>query len=111
MIGNINWRMLFSPVRFTGSWRWGWSTSFEFIQVLHQNIGPVVIENLQHMITTVFTENLLDFFHVIPLFVLDHLKTLVRDQLGLHQKLFVFIPCGLNSITNPAIEFFLTFLV
>merc|ERR1719238_1109259 len=103
--------MLFSSVGFAGSWRRGWSTSLEFIQVLHQNIGPVVVENLQDMITTVFTENLLDFFHVVALFVLDHLKTLVRDQLGLHQKLLVFIPCGLNSITNPAVEFLLAFLV
>ena len=82
------------------------------------------------MIATVLTENLLDFFHVVALFVLDHLKTLVRDQLGLHQKLFVFISCGLNSITNleiiilelgfllemfgktnPAVELFFAFLV
>merc|ERR1719479_677390 len=104
MIGNIHWRRrrrrrLLPPVWFTGSWWWGRSTSLEFIQVLHQNIGPVVVENL------------LDLFHVVALFVLDHLKTLVRDQLGLHQKLLVFIPCGLNSITNPAVELFLAFLV
>ena len=122
--------MLLSPVWFTGSWWRGGSTSLEFIQVFHQNVGPVVVENLQHMIATVFTENLLDFFHVVSLFVLDHLKTLVRDQLGLHQKLFVFISCGLNSITNleiiilelgfllemfgktnPAVELFFAFLV
>ena len=70
---------LFPPVRFTGR---GWGRGplpLQLLQVGHQEVGPVVIENLQHVVATVLAEHLLDLLHVIALLVLYHLKTLVRD--------------------------------
>ena len=103
MIAQINVEViikLFPPVRFTGR-GWGRRTlPLQLLQVSHQEVSPVVIENLEHVVPTVLAQHLLDLLHVIALLVLYHLKTLVRDQFCLYQQLLVLSPGRLNSIAN-----------
>ena len=101
-VTNVDYKVKNSlpSVRFTGRRR-RWRTSLlQFLQVLHEEVCSVVVQNLQHVIATVFAQNLLNFLHVGSLLVLYHLKTLVRDELRLHQQLLVFAPGCLYSITD-----------
>ena len=68
---------LFPPIGLAGRGRGRRTLPLLLLQVSHQEVRPVVVEDLQHVVAAVLAEHLLYLLHVVTLLVLDHLQTLV----------------------------------